>query len=167
MRFAQSKGDSKPIANLLAFLAAPYVPSGQPKQRMGPKVLLVDDDRLVHHLYQPHVERAGYQMLSAFNGAEAVQLAIRELPQVIVMDIMMPEMDGISAMREIKLEAKTKDIPVIIMTANPHYHLSQMESQWAGAAVFLTKPFGAASLVSALQRIIPVNKPEAPGTAIT
>ncbi|HTL17869.1 MAG TPA: response regulator [Patescibacteria group bacterium] len=133
---------------------------------MGPKVLLVDDDRLVHHLYQPHVERAGYQMLSAFNGIEAVQLAVRELPQVIVMDIMMPQMDGISAMREIKQDEKTKNIPIIVMTANPHYHLSQMESQWAGAAVFLTKPFGPASLVSALQRIVPVPNTEAPSSGV-
>jgi CheY-like chemotaxis protein len=133
---------------------------------MGPKVLLVDDDRLVHHLYQPHIERAGYQMLSAFNGIEAVQLAVRELPQVIVMDIMMPQMDGISAMREIKQDEKTKNIPIIVMTANPHYHLSQMESQWAGAAVFLTKPFGPASLVSALQRIVPVPNTEAPSSGV-
>ena len=126
---------------------------------MAPKVLLVDDDRLIHRLYQPHLERAGYQMLSAFNGAEAVEVALREQPQLIVMDIMMPEVDGLSAMRELKRDDKTKDVPVIVMTANPHYHLSQMESQWAGAAVFLTKPFGPASLISAIQRVVPVPPP--------
>src|SRR5437868_14752355 len=108
---------------------------------MPPKVLLVDDDRLIHRLYQPHVERAGYQFFSAFNGAEALRFATCELPQVIVMDIMMPQMDGLSAMREIKRDERTKEIPVIVMTANPHYHLSQMESEWAGASMFLTKPF--------------------------
>jgi len=121
---------------------------------MAPKVLLVDDDRLIHRLYQPHVERAGYQMLSAFDGAEAFATAARELPQVIVMDIMMPKSDGLSAMRELKANEKTKDIPVIIMTVNPHFQLSQMESQLAGAALFLTKPFGPASLVAALQRVV-------------
>ena len=126
---------------------------------MAPKVLLVDDDRLIHRLYQPHLERAGYQMLSAFDGSEAVEVALREQPQLIVMDIMMPEVDGLSAMRELKQDDKTKNIPVIIMTANPHFHLSQMESQWAGAAVFLTKPFGPASLVSAAQRVVPVPPP--------
>jgi CheY-like chemotaxis protein len=126
---------------------------------MAPKVLLVDDDRLIHRLYQPHLERAGYRMLSAFKGTDAVEIARQELPQVIVMDIMMPELDGLSAMREIKRDGRTKDIPIIVITANPQYHLSQMESQWAGAAVFLTKPFGPPVLVSAVRRLLPPNSP--------
>jgi two-component system chemotaxis response regulator CheY len=71
------------------------------------------------------------------------------------MDIMMPELDGLSAIREIKRADATKTIPVIVVTANPQYHLSQQESQWAGATIFLTKPFSPAQLVSALQRLVP------------
>lgn len=130
---------------------------------MAPKILIVDDDRLIHRLYQPHLERAGYQMLSAFKGDEAVEVATRELPQVIVMDIMMPDMDGLSAMREIKKHDRTKGIPVIVITANPHYHLSQMESQWAGAAAFLTKPFGPPSLISALKQVL--SEPDSASSA--
>ena len=52
--------------------------------------------------------------------------------------------------------AKPTTIPIIVITANPQYHLSQQESQWAGAAVFLTKPFGAAKLVSAIQGLAPI-----------
>jgi two-component system alkaline phosphatase synthesis response regulator PhoP len=100
-------------------------------------------------------------MVSAFKGSDALEVAARELPQAIVMDIMMPEMDGLSAMREIKKDDRIKNIPVIVITANPHYHLSQMESRWAGAAVFLTKPFGPASLISALQRVISSTGPVA------
>jgi len=122
---------------------------------MPPKVLLVDDDPLIHRLYRPHLERAGYQVVSAASGIEAVELAGREAPQLIVMDIMMPEMDGLSAIREIRRLEATKDVPVIVVTANPQYHLSQQESQWAGASCFLTKPFGPASLVSAIQRLLP------------
>lgn len=122
---------------------------------MPPKVLLVDDDPLIHRLYRPHLERGGYQVLSALNGVEAVAIAARELPQLVVIDIFMPEMDGLSAVREIKSAEATKDIPVIVVTANPQYHLSQQESQWAGAACFLTKPFGPASLVAAVQRLLP------------
>jgi CheY-like chemotaxis protein len=119
------------------------------------KVLLVDDDPLMHRLYLPYIERAGYQALSAKNGIEALELAGRELPNLIVMDIMMPELDGISTMREIKRLRQTREIPIIIVTANPHYHLSQQESQWAGANLFLTKPFGPASLVEAIKRLVP------------
>ena len=131
------------------------------------KVLLVDDDPLMHRLYRQHIERAGYQMLSAFTGLEAVDLALRELPQVIVMDIMMPGLDGLSAIREIKRVEEAKEIPVIVITANPQYHLSQQESQWAGAAVFLTKPFGPTTLVSAIQRLVPCpgHPPNLPPTS--
>ncbi len=121
---------------------------------MAPKVLLVDDDRLIHQLYQSHIERAGYELVSAFKCNDAVEIAARERPHAIVMDIMMPDLDGLSAMREIKKDDRTKNIPVVVITSNPQYHLSQMESQWAGAAVFLTKPFGPQSLISALQRVI-------------
>jgi len=124
---------------------------------MPPKVLLVDDDPLIHRLYRTHIERAGYQMLSAFSGTGAIEMAAAEQPQVIVMDIMMPEMDGLSAVREIKREDTTRQIPVIVMTANPQYHLSEQESQWAGATVFLTKPFGPNRLVSAIQRLVPLT----------
>ena len=127
---------------------------------MAPKVLLVDDDPLIHRLYRQHVERAGYTMLSAFTGLEAIEISARESPQVIVMDIMMPGMDGLSAIREIKRDETTKMIPIIVVTANPQYHLSQQESQWAGATVFLTKPFGQATLVSAIQRLVPVPAPK-------
>jgi CheY-like chemotaxis protein len=122
---------------------------------MAPKVLLVDDDPLMHRLYSPHLQRAGYQMFSAFTGVEAIDLAARELPQVIVMDIMMPEMDGLSAIRLIRSDEATKNIPVVVITANPQYHMCQQESEWAGATVFLTKPFGPASLVAAIRGLIP------------
>ena len=127
---------------------------------MAPKVLLVDDDPLMHRLYRPHLERAGYQIFSASNGAEAIEIAGRELPQVIIMDIMMPELDGLSAIREIRRFEAIKDIPIIVVTANTQYHLCEQESKWAGACCFLTKPFGPASLVSAVQRLMPSSGPE-------
>jgi CheY-like chemotaxis protein len=125
---------------------------------MPPKVLLVDDDPLIHRLYRPHLERAGYQVVSASSGLQAIELASREVPQVIVMDIMMPEIDGLSAIREIRQDEATKNIPVIVITANPQYHLSQQESQRAGASCFLTKPFSPASLLSAIQRLVPTTE---------
>ena len=134
---------------------------------MALKILLVDDDRLIHRLYQHHLEKAGFELLSAYNGAEVLEIAAREVPSVIVMDIMMPEMDGLSAMRELKHDDRTKNIPVVVITANPHYHLSQMESKWAGAATFLTKPFGPPALVSAVQRVLEQSSSTPPNTQKT
>jgi CheY-like chemotaxis protein len=128
---------------------------------MLPKVLLVDDDPLMHRLYRPHVERAGYEVLSAHTGMEAIEIALQNPPQIIVMDIMMPYLDGLSTVREIKRENTTKNIPVIVITANPQYHLSQQESKWAGADCFLTKPFPPGKLVSAIEQLVPSGRPPA------
>jgi CheY-like chemotaxis protein len=109
----------------------------------------------MHRLYRPYIERAGYQLLSAFTGLEAVDLSAREVPQLIIMDIMMPQLDGLSAIREIKGNEATLNVPIIVITSNPQYHLSRKESEWAGATMFLTKPFGPPSLVAAIQRLAP------------
>ena len=126
------------------------------KDCMPPKVLLVDDDPLMHRLYQPHIERAGYQLLSTFTGSEAIEVSIRESPRVIIIDIMLPKLDGLSVVREFRRIEETKNIPIIVITASPQYYLSHQESQSAGATLFLTKPFSPVNLVSAIQRFAPL-----------
>jgi CheY-like chemotaxis protein len=122
--------------------------------RMGAKILLADDEPLVQRLMERHLERAGYEMLSAFNGKEAVETATRESPQLIVMDIMMAEMDGLTALRQLKQREGTRAIPVIMITANPH-DIARQESVAGGAAAFLTKPFSPARLLQEIQRLVP------------
>ena len=118
------------------------------------QILVVDDDPLMHRLYQHHLERAGYQMVSARTGREALDAAARQPPQLIVMDIMMPDMDGLEALRELKKGDATKAIPVIVITANGH-HIARKESESCGAAVFLTKPFSPMQLLTEIKRIVP------------
>lgn len=117
------------------------------------KILVVDDEPIVHRLLQHHLERAGYEMIAASNGREALEIAGREGPQLIVMDIMMAEMDGLTALRQLKKEEQTKAIPVIMITANPHY-AAQQESEASGADVFLTKPFSPSQLLSEISRLV-------------
>jgi len=121
------------------------------------QILVVDDDPLMHRLYQHHLERAGYQMVSARNGREALDAAARQPPQLIVMDIMMPDMDGLEALRELKKSDATKAIPVIIITANGH-HIARKESESCGAAVFLTKPFSPMQLLTEIKRFVPAGE---------
>jgi CheY-like chemotaxis protein len=128
---------------------------------MTPKVLIVDDDPLIHQLYRRHIEGAGFQLLSAMDGRQATELAEREVPQIIVMDIMMPEMDGLTAVLGLKKKQETQSIPIIMITANPMYHLCQRESEWAGAAVFLTKPFSPARLIEEIRRLLSGQTPSA------
>ena len=118
------------------------------------KILIVDDEPIVHRLLQHHLERAGYELLAATNGREAIELAAREGPQLIVMDVMMAEMDGLTALRCLKKDDDTKGIPVIMITANSH-SVTRQESEAAGASFFLTKPFSPNQLLSEIRRLIP------------
>lgn len=130
---------------------------------MTNQVLVVDDDPLMHRLLKHHLERAGYQLLSATNGREALDIASREHPGLIVMDVMMPEVSGLDALRELKKADGTKTIPVIVITANPHAIVAK-ESGNAGGAVFMTKPFSPAQLLNEIRKLLPVAG-GAPGAA--
>jgi two-component system chemotaxis response regulator CheY len=118
------------------------------------QILVVDDDQLMHRLFQHHLERAGYQMVSAMNGREALELAARQPPHLIVMDIMMPDTDGLAALRELQKSDATKSIPVIIITASSH-NMMRKESEACGAAIFLTKPFSPTQLLNEIRRLVP------------
>src|SRR2546421_11230204 len=89
---------------------------------MPNKVLIVDDAPLMGVLYKNELERAGYELVTAEDGAEVVEVAIREKPQVIFMDIIMAQMDGLAALRELKKGEETKEIPVVITTASVSAH---------------------------------------------
>jgi CheY-like chemotaxis protein len=125
---------------------------------MKPKVLMVDDDPLVAMLYGRHLESAGYEMLTARDGIEALAVASRALPQLIMMDVMMAGMDGLSALRKLKQTDATKAIPVVIITAHVSaHHATRQEAQTAGAAGFLTKPFSPAQLLAEVAKYVPIG----------
>ena len=128
---------------------------GLPLIMQAKLVLLADDESLIRLLLQPHLERAGYRTITAENGRAAVELAVRELPAIIILDVMMPEMDGLSALRQLKANEATRAIPVIVITFNEN-PASQLEARNAGAASFLTKPFSPAQLLAELSRLLPI-----------
>jgi CheY-like chemotaxis protein len=121
---------------------------------MAQKILFVDDDPLMPLLLKHHIEGAGYQLCTAQNGRQALEIAERELPHLIVMDIMMSEMDGLTAVRQLKKTEATKHIPVIVIATSAH-RMIQQEAEVAGAAVFLMKPFSPARLLADIRRLIP------------
>jgi CheY-like chemotaxis protein len=125
---------------------------------MTPKILIVDDEILTQLLYKRHIEHAGYKVLCAKDGSEAVELAARESPRLIIMDIIMKEMDGLAALRALKKNDATKAIPVVIITASVSSHYAtRRESEVSGAAGFLTKPLSPAQLLSEIQRLAPIS----------
>ncbi|HZR21466.1 MAG TPA: response regulator [Verrucomicrobiae bacterium] len=126
---------------------------------MAHKILVVDDDPIMHHVLKHYLERNGFEMLSASNGRGAIELAHAQQPQLIVLDVRMPDMSGLAALRQLKESEATKSIPVVVVTVNAD-RTTQMESDISGAAAFLAKPFRPDELLAILRKLI---RPETGG----
>lgn len=123
---------------------------------MGPRkkrVLVCDDDPVILRLLQVNLELEGYDVLSATNGVEAVSVATAEDPDLVILDIMMPRMDGYEACERIKGNDKTKDTPIIFLSAKAQ--LADIErGTVSGVSEYLTKPFDPAQLVAVIERLV-------------
>lgn len=81
------------------------------------KILLVDDDMTLHEMYAERLKADGYVIVSAYDGEEAIDKVYREMPDVILLDIMMPKINGIDVMKKLREDEKTAGIPIILLTA--------------------------------------------------
>ncbi len=121
-----------------------------------PTVLIVDDDRGLRELYKSELSVEGYEVMAAATGKEAVEILKDSRPDVIVMDIRMPEMDGIEALG--KVVARHKNIPVIINTAYPSYQ--EDFRAWA-ADEYVVKSSDLTELKAAIKRVLERSRPKA------
>lgn len=80
------------------------------------KVLIVDDDAFLSGIYATKLEIEGFEVITASDGEEGVAAALKELPSLILLDVLMPKLDGFETLRRLKSEPSTKDIPVIMLT---------------------------------------------------
>jgi CheY-like chemotaxis protein len=120
---------------------------------MPQKILIVDDEAFILRVTELSLKKGGYSLIFGRNGVEAVQLAASELPALIVMDVQMPEMDGLTALKHLKQNPATARIPVIMLTARGHV-LTRQDAEESGAALFLTKPCSPMQLLKEVQRIL-------------
>ena len=121
---------------------------------MNPKKILVADDEVyMLRLLEMTFKKGGYEVISCRDGKEALALAATALPQLIVLDVMMPGLDGLGALRQLKENPATKEIPVVVLSAKGHA-LTKVEAEASGAVLFLAKPFSPNELLSATQKII-------------
>ena len=81
-----------------------------------PKIMVVEDDSFVMDIYQTKLSQEGYEVIQAENGVEAFKKLETKIPDLILLDIIMPYMDGLQMLKKIKLEEKLKNIPVILLT---------------------------------------------------
>jgi CheY-like chemotaxis protein len=113
-------------------------------------ILIADDSRAFRQLEAELLKRNGYMLIAADNGAKAVQMAARELPDLILLDLQMPVMDGGKALSLLKSSDKTQAIPVIMITTiGDETQRTQLMN--AGAAHVILKPIDAAGLLSAIR----------------
>ena len=104
------------------------------------KILIADDDEAINELIKINLELAGYKVITAFDGSKAFALAKQELPDLIILDVMMPEADGFTVAKRIRENETTKDTPIIMLTA-----MGMLENKVTGFNIgaddYIVKPF--------------------------
>jgi two-component system alkaline phosphatase synthesis response regulator PhoP len=118
--------------------------------KMSKKILIVDDEPQIVEICRDYLKAAGYETMSAGNGGEGLALARREKPNLIVLDLMMPEMDGLEMTRMIRRES---DVPIIMLTARVE-ETDKLIGLELGADDYITKPFSPRELVARIRVVL-------------
>ena len=119
----------------------------------GQKVLLVDDYSDAREMYTEYLEFMGYEVLQAQNGVEALERALDSSPDIILMDLSLPIMDGWEATRRLKADKRTQAIPVVALTGHALAGISEGAKE-AGCDSFVTKPCLPEDLVKEIRRLL-------------
>ncbi|WP_456413403.1 response regulator [Thiolapillus sp.] len=125
--------------------------------KKGAAVLVVDDSKTVRFALKKMLSQGGYQVLEADNGKDAIELARKHAPVLIIMDIVMPGLNGFQATRRMRKIDETREIPIVIMSGNKE----ATESFWIqriGANDFMGKPFNRRDLFQQLERAVYNNE---------
>lgn len=118
--------------------------------RSGYRILVADDDPNVHQSLNAYFRREGYQMLSAYDGTEAVDHVRKSRPDIVILDIMMPKMDGLMVCREIRKES---NIPIIMLTAKGE-EFDKLLGLELGADDYITKPFSPREVLARVKAVL-------------
>jgi CheY-like chemotaxis protein len=118
-----------------------------------PLVLVGDDDPAIRELVADVLAEAGFRTARATNGEEVMELAIRQKPALIVLDVIMPKMDGYTTLTRLRGNRVTQDIPVVILTGQPG-PIYQTLSFGAGATAHIVKPFSPRQLMDTVERVL-------------
>jgi CheY-like chemotaxis protein len=118
-----------------------------------PRVLVVDDYPDAREMYGEYLEYCGFDVVQATNGMEALQRAIETKPDIILMDLSLPVMDGWEATRRLKADKRTEDIPVVALTGHALAGISEGAKK-AGCDAFVTKPCLPEDLVKEIRKVL-------------
>jgi two-component system alkaline phosphatase synthesis response regulator PhoP len=128
------------------------------------KILVVDDEIYIVHILDFSLGMEGYEVVTALDGEQALEKVTSEKPDLIVLDIMMPKLDGYEVCKSIKANAATKNIPVILLSAKGR-NVDQKMGFEVGADDYITKPFSPRKLVERINQLLGQTVQERPASA--
>ncbi len=124
---------------------------------MPKRILSIDDSKMVHMVVTKTLKPLNVEVITAINGQEGIEKAEKEKPDLILLDATMPVMDGIEALAALKANPATKDIPVLMLSADSGKDNIERATQ-LGALKFITKPFTGDALVATLSEFIDLGQ---------
>jgi DNA-binding response OmpR family regulator len=116
-------------------------------------ILCIDDDRLLLGMFSDALEEQGYRTLLATDGASGIEIANKSTPDLVVLDVMMPELDGIEVCRRLRAEPQFAETPIILLTAMADPSI-ETRGREAGATLTVRKPFGPELVVSIIHELL-------------
>ncbi len=122
------------------------------------RILVADDDEDILNLVALTLEREGYAVLRARDGVEAVDVALASLPDLLVLDVMMPKQDGFAVIRALRDDRATETTPILLLTASVQEQHRERGFQ-AGADAFVRKPFSPRELLGEIRRLLDAIRP--------
>ena len=121
------------------------------------KVLCIEDEKEMIDLIKLILERRGFEVLGALGGKEGLEVIRREKPDLILLDLMMPEVDGWEVFRQMRADEQLKDIPVIVVTAKAQSIDKVLGLHIAKVDDYVTKPFGPQELLKSVNKVLAVG----------
>ena len=133
--------------------------SGRSGERARPLILIVEDQSELRALYAQHLTMSGFDVIETANGAEAITFTTAQFPDVVLMDLSLPVVDGWEATRRLKADSRTAHIPVVALTA--HDGSGELErATSAGCDWFVPKPCPPDSLITEVRRVLATDRSE-------
>jgi len=120
---------------------------------MPKKILVADDEEEIVFLLKRRLSKSGYEIIVAPNGVEAFALAKREAPDLLILDVMMPELDGLTVCFRLKTDPKYQHMKIILLTARDQQK-DKHAGETVGADVYVTKPFEPDDLIKKIQELL-------------
>jgi DNA-binding response OmpR family regulator len=120
------------------------------------KILIVDDERDIVRALTIRLKGAGYDVVTAFDGAQAIFMAYKENPDLILLDIRMPAGDGFSVAEKLRSSRQTLNIPVIFLSGSPEKNAEE-RAMGLGSRFFIKKPYDPEELLDAIRRVLAID----------